>query len=70
MSPAKSQASRTGLKWKAPEVAKLQLRQHAEALVALVGTVKCGRAGLGCSTKPCYGKAKGKDRNATIQEEL
>ena len=36
----------------------------------LVGTVACGRAGLGSSKTPCYDKAQGKDKRLLIQDEV
>ncbi|XP_076860736.1 uncharacterized protein LOC143513938 [Brachyhypopomus gauderio] len=59
---------RTGRKWKAQEAV-----EQAEARLRhgiLVGTVAVGRAGLGSFTRPCYGKAQGKERRQMIQSEI
>jgi len=37
---------------------------------ALVATVTRGRAGLGSSTTPHYGKAKRKSRRVLVQDEV
>lgn len=57
-----------GCKWRAAEAmdkAESRLRHRV-----LVGTVSCGRAGLGSSKTPHYDKAQGKDRMSLIQDEV
>lgn len=47
--------------------------ERAEARLrhsTLVGTVATGRAGLGSNPKPCYIKARGKEKRKLIQEEV
>ncbi|XP_063080140.1 uncharacterized protein LOC134470047 [Engraulis encrasicolus] len=59
---------RTGRKWRAHDAV-----ERAEARLrhsTLVGTVATGRAGLGSIPKPCFSKAKGKERRKLIQEEV
>lgn len=51
---------KTGRKWHSQVVverAEARLRH-----ITLVGTVAMGQAGLGSNPKPCYGKARGKER--------
>ncbi|CAJ1075238.1 LOW QUALITY PROTEIN: uncharacterized protein LOC109089580 [Xyrichtys novacula] len=59
---------RTGRKWRAKDaVERAEARlQHS----TLVGTVATGRAGLGSNPKPCYIKARGKERRRLIQDEV
>ncbi|XP_056127556.1 uncharacterized protein LOC130105540 [Rhinichthys klamathensis goyatoka] len=59
---------RTGRKWRAQDAV-----ERAEARLrhsTLVGTVATGRAGLGSNPKPCYSKARGKEKRKLIQEEV
>ncbi|XP_041848076.1 uncharacterized protein LOC121644290 [Melanotaenia boesemani] len=59
---------RKGCKWRASKavgVAESRLRQRV-----LVGTVAQGRAALGSSRTPHYGRAQGKERRALILEEV
>ncbi len=57
-----------GKQWRAQEAV-----DQAEAWLqhsVLVGTVASGHAGLGCTNKPRYDKAQGKDRRQLVQEEI
>ncbi|XP_039504261.1 uncharacterized protein LOC120460516 [Pimephales promelas] len=59
---------RTGRKWRAQDAV-----ERAEARLrhsTLVGTVATGRAGFGSNPKPCYSKARGKEKRKLIQEEV
>ncbi|XP_029943214.1 uncharacterized protein LOC115385372 [Salarias fasciatus] len=59
---------KTGRKWKAKEAV-----DRAEARLQhniLVGNTAVGRVGLGSFPKPCYGKARGREKRHMVQEEI